>query len=292
MAGMSEKKSVFPPLKKIPLFDDRPLVNVIELRGVIGDAGPGGRGLSLKKIAPVIEAAFKPKKLAAVALAINSPGGSPVQSTLILSAIRRAAKKKGAPVLSFIEDVGASGGYLLAIAGDEIYADRSSIVGSIGVISAGFGFHDAIDRLGVERRVLTAGENKNLLDPFRPQTEEGRARLTEILADMHAAFIDQVRERRGGALKEDGASFGGDLFSGAFWTAPRAAERGLIDGIGHLDDFIRARFGEDANIRHLSPKRSGLRQLLGGVDASPASAPAEAASLAREWATWAKVGAL
>ncbi len=289
---MSEKKSFFPLLKKIPLFDDRPLVTVIELRGVIGDSGPGGRGLALRKIAPLVEAAFKPKNLSAVALAINSPGGSPVQSTLILSEIRRAAKKKGVPVLSFIEDVGASGGYLLAIAGDEIYADRSSIVGSIGVISAGFGFPDAIEKLGVERRVQTAGENKNLLDPFRPQTEEGKARLAEILEDMHAAFIDQVRERRGSALKEDNEAFGGDLFSGAFWAAPRAAERGLIDGIGHLDDFVKARFGEDVNIKRLSPKSGGLRQLLSGAEAQARPLPEDVAAIAREWSAWSKVGAL
>ena len=291
---MSNANRVRAALKKIPLFDDRPLVTVVELAGAIGDAGLGGRGLSLKRLAPAIEAAFKPKKLAAVALAINSPGGSPVQSAMILSAIRRAAAKKGTKVISFIEDVGASGGYLMAIAGDEIYADRSSIVGSIGVISAGFGFHAAIDRLGVERRVRTAGENKGQLDPFRPQNPEDVERLDAILADMHAHFIDQVRERRGDSLRDDHK----DLFSGAFWTAPRAVERGLIDGIAHLGDFIRAEFGEDVIIKRIKPRRGGLRQLLGAEDAATArrrsetalfSAP-DVAGTAREWALWSRYG--
>ncbi len=247
----------------------RPLVTVLDLSGVIGAVGLRGKGLTLTKLESAIEAAFKPKPLAAVALAINSPGGSPVQSSLILRAVRRRAAERDVPVLAFIEDVGASGGYLLALAADEIYADASSIVGSIGVISSGFGFTEAIARLGVERRVYTAGESKSQLDPFRPENKDDLERLNAILRDTHKTFIETVRERRGEKLN----AAADDLFTGAFWTAAPALERGLIDGIGQLGALLRTRFGEDVKLKRVSAKPSILRQALGGgLGAGPAAA--------------------
>ena len=176
---MSEKNSMLKTIWRALPFtgEGGPVVTVLTLDGVIGSMGPGRRGLSFQRLEKSIDAAFRSGDLAAVALAVNSPGGSPVQSRLIHDAIRRKAEEKNVPVLTFIEDVGASGGYILALAGDEIYADDSSIVGSIGVISAGFGLHEAIGKLGVERRVYTAGENKSTLDPFRPEDEKDTARL-------------------------------------------------------------------------------------------------------------------
>ncbi|MGE0408347.1 MAG: S49 family peptidase [Amphiplicatus sp.] len=257
MASLTANKLV----RRLPLVGEkRRLVSVIELKGVIGETSPGRRGLTLARVEQAIEAAFKPDRLDAVALAINSPGGSPVQSRLICLAIRRAAQKKGTPVFAFIEDVGASGGYILALAADEIYADASSIVGSIGVIAASFGFQEAIARLGVERRVHAAGSAKSQLDPFRSEDKEDVARLKAVLEDLHRQFIDLVRERRGAKLGRDD-----DIFTGAYWTAGAAAARGLIDGTAHLADFMRARFGENVKLRQLGPEKpSLLRRLFGG----------------------------
>jgi serine protease SohB len=238
----------------------RPRVNVIELVGVIGQVGPTRRGLTFAKLEHAIEAAFRPTRLAAVALAINSPGGSPVQSRLIHAAVRRAAVKKNVPVFAFIEDVGASGGYILALAADEIYADDSSIVGSIGVIAATFGFQDAISRLGIERRIHTAGESKSQLDPFKREDPQDVERLQRILEDMHQQFIALVRERRGTKLYSDS-----DIFTGAFWTAGQAKARGLIDGTAHLSEFLKARFGEDVRVRRIAPEKGSLlRRIFGG----------------------------
>lgn len=242
-----------------------PLVTVIDLGGVIGDVGGLGRkSLNLRKLEKSLENAFKPGNLSAVALAINSPGGSPVQSRLILNAIRRHAKEKEKPVLAFIEDVGASGGYILALAGDEIYADESSIVGSIGVISGGFGFHEAIRKIGVERRIYTAGENKSMLDPFKPEDPKDLERLEKILTELHEQFKTLVRERRGDKLVEDD-----ELFSGAIWAGPQAKERGLIDGIAQLGDFLRDRYGKDVKIKRISSDSGSLlKKLLAGGEES------------------------
>ena len=238
----------------------QPLVTVIELNGAIGvgTGGPNSKGLSLQKLEKTIEAAFKPTDLEAVALAINSPGGSPVQSRLIFSAIRRHAKEKNIPVLAFIEDVGASGGYILAVAADEIYADESSIVGSIGVVSGGFGFQEAISRLGIERRLYTAGDNKAMLDPFGPEDSADVARLRGILDDLHVQFIDLVKSRRADKIAADDT----EVFSGAFWTAPKAREKGLIDGTAQLGDFLRARYGKDVKIKRMSPESGSLLKRL------------------------------
>lgn len=269
-------------------FRRRPLVCVIELSGVIGDIGPGRRGLALSRLETAIEAAFRPRRLAAVAIAINSPGGSPVQSRLIHDRIRREAARAGKPVFAFIEDIGASGGYILALAADEIYADPSSIVGSIGVISAGFGFHEAIARLGVERRVHAAGENKSQLDPFRHENPDDVARLETILAELHAEFIALVKARRGDRLKP-----APDTFSGAFWTARGAAERGLVDGTAHLGEFMQKRFGDDVKVRRVTHRPGSLlRRLADGVGpaAGPDVGPHAWLSALEERAMWSRFG--
>ncbi len=262
-----------------------PQVSVLELTGVIGQVAPARRGLTHARLESAIEAAFKPKALAAVALSINSPGGSPVQSRMIYASIRRAAAKKNVPVLAFIEDVGASGGYMVALAADEIYADESSIVGSIGVVSATFGFQDAIARLGIERRVHTAGDAKSQLDPFRREDPADVERLKRILEDIHRQFIALVKERRGARLYSDT-----DIFSGAFWTAGPAKERGLIDGVAHLGEFLKARFGEDVKVRRIAPQKgSWLRRLFGGEQRVAIDPDALIDALeARAW--WARYG--
>ncbi|MEM8935917.1 MAG: S49 family peptidase [Pseudomonadota bacterium] len=247
-----------------------PLVTVIELHGAIGAAGPGRRTLSHRRLEKTIEAAFKPSNLAAVALSINSPGGSAVQSRMIHNSIRRLAAEKKTPVLAFIEDVGASGGYILAISGDEIFADESSVVGSIGVIAAGFGFQEAASRLGVDRRVHTAGKSKSMLDPFEAEKPEDVARLQAILTTLHEQFIDLVKSRRGEKLGVQE-----DIFTGAFWTAPGAQERGLIDDFAQLDAALRARFGENVRIKRCAPRGNSLAQRLfaGGEEAVDGSPP-------------------
>lgn len=285
---MSEKPNVFQRLWRALPFTggDRPRVNVIELYGVIGDIGPGRKGLTLQRLERAIETAFKGGGLSAVALAINSPGGSAVQSRLIHHAIRRFAREKEVPVIAFIEDVGASGGYILAITADEIYADESSVVGSIGVIAGGFGFQDAIMRLGVERRVHTAGENKAMLDPFRPEDPEDVVRLKAILDDIHAQFIELVKARRPGKLADDP-----DLFTGAVWTAPSAKALGLVDGTAQLGDFLRARYGKDVRIRRISPESGSLlRRLLSGGSAGPLIEADAFLAAAERRALWARFG--
>jgi signal peptide peptidase SppA len=236
----------------------RPLVAVLRLSGVIGQVGPLRSGLSLARVAPAIERAFSLPRVKAVALSINSPGGSPVQSSLIARRIRQLASEKKVPVVAFAEDVAASGGYWLACAADEIYADANSIVGSIGVIAAGFGFSELIDKIGIERRIYTAGERKSLLDPFRPENQEDVQRLKAIQAEVHAGFQDWVRERRGDRLRGRAE----ELFNGEFWTGKRALELGLIDGLDDLRSAMRRRFGDDVRLRQVGGERSWLRRRL------------------------------
>ena len=232
----------------IPFVKSDPTVAVVRLSGVISAAGRGT--LNDESLAPVIEKAFNRGKPSAVALEINSPGGSPVQSSLIGARIRRLAEKKDIPVIAFVEDVAASGGYWLAAAADEIYADDSSVVGSIGVISASFGAHEFLARQGIERRVYTAGKSKSMLDPFRPENPEDVARLKVLLEDIHENFKTHIQDRRGAKLPEDR-----DLFTGEVWLARKAIDVGLIDGIGHLKPMIQARFGEKVKFN-----RYGLRK--------------------------------
>jgi len=240
-------------LKYIPFVNtgkNTPRVAVIRLHGPIGIPMALGRSLNLSNQAAHIEAAFEMRNIKAVALLINSPGGSPVQSMLIHNRIRQLAKEKGVPVFAFAEDVAASGGYILALAGDEIYSDPSSILGSIGVISAGFGFHKAIEKIGVERRVYTAGDSKALLDAFQPEDPDDVARLKGIQAEMHQTFIALVKERRADNLKEQKE----DLFSGAFWTGTQAKELGLIDGLGDIRSIMQRRFGANVKLKLVGAK--------------------------------------
>ena len=250
----------------LPFRPKGPLVSVIRLQGAIGATGTG---LSDAGTAAMIEKAFRRGKPAAVAIEINSPGGSPVQSALIAARIRRLAEEKDIPVIAFVEDVAASGGYWLAAAADEIIVDRGSIMGSIGVISAGFGAHELLARNGVERRVHTAGKSKSFLDPFRPERPEDVARLEGWLEEMHDYFIDHVKTRRGAKLADDP-----DLFTGEIWIGARAVEKGLADGIGHLVPTLKARFGDKMRLRRHARKRpllsrfgAGLAQdALGGIE--------------------------
>ncbi|SEV98190.1 serine protease SohB [Aliiroseovarius sediminilitoris] len=232
----------------IPFIKKPPLVAVIRLSGVIAS---GARGqLNDAVLAPVIERAFRKGKPQAVALVINSPGGSPVQSSLIAARIRRLAAEKEIPVYAFVEDVAASGGYWLATAADEIYADESSILGSIGVISAGFGLTGLIEKIGVERRVYTAGKSKSMLDPFQPEKPADIKRLKALQMDIHEAFKAQVASRRKGKLAEDE-----DLFTGDIWLGHAAIEKGLADGIGHVVPKMKEKFGDKVRFRVHGPRR-------------------------------------
>ena len=260
-----------------PFRPKHPRVAVLRLQGII--ASGGGRGtLSHAGIGPLIERAFRKGKPDAVALEINSPGGSPVQSALIGSHIRRLADELSLPVHAFVEDVAASGGYWLAAAADDIHVDASSITGSIGVISAGFGFQEALGKLGIERRVHTAGEDKSILDPFRPEREQDVARLKAIQARIHDSFIAHVRARRGDRLDATR-----DLFTGEVFIGQEGVEAGLVDGIGHLVPAMRARYGEKVRFTRLAPRRPFLARLMPSVlDA--------AIGAAEQRALWARYG--
>jgi signal peptide peptidase SppA len=267
----------------------RPVVPVVRLSGVIGAAFPLRSGLSLSSCAGSLERAFGMKGIKAVAIAVNSPGGSAVQSHLIFRRIRSLADEKKVPVFVFAEDAAASGGYMIACAGDEIFADPSSLVGSIGVVSAGFGFERLIERLGVERRVHTAGRNKAMLDPFRPEDPEDVERLKEIQARVHEVFAGLVRARRGTRLRGEAEQ----LFSGAVWAATDALALGLIDGIGDLRSVLRERFGPKVRLVTLSTGRSSL--LSRWFNRAPAVAgglldPAEILAVLEERATWSRLG--
>lgn len=261
----------------MPFRDRRPRVAVIRLQGAIAS---GGRMASLNDAgyASLIEKAFRRGKPAAVALAINSPGGSPVQSSLIAARIRRLADEKNVPVIAFVEDVAASGGYWLATAADEIWLDQGSIVGSIGVISAGFGFQGLIDKYGVERRVHTAGKSKSMLDPFQPEKKADITRLNKLLSQMHDVFIEQVKARRGAKLAQ-----GADLFNGEFWVGQNGVALGLADGIGHMVPKMKERFGDKVKFLFYAPRRP----LFSRFGASMAS---DLLDLAEERAAFAQFG--
>ena len=248
-----------PPLKWIPLVGvsgRRPLVNVLRLEGPIMTPSRLRRGLSLATLESLLDRAFSTGRPAAVALVINSPGGSPVQSALIASRIRTLADEKKLPVVAFTEDVAASGGYWLACAADEIYANNSSIIGSIGVIHAGFGLHGFLENHGIERRLHTAGNRKAMLDPFVPESDDDVKRLSALLKELHATFRNHVRERRGDRLKAGART----LFSGEFWIGERALALGLVDGIGDCRSVMRERFGDSTRFRTIA-----RRQPLGGL---------------------------
>ncbi len=242
-------------------FGGGPTVAVLRLQGVIAaGAGLGRKGLSLDSLTLPIQRAFTGRRVRAVALAINSPGGSPVQSALIAERIRQWAEEKDLPVYAFCEDAAASGGYWLACAADHVYAMPGSIVGSIGVVSAGFGFQDAIGKLGVERRVHTAGDRKAMLDPFRPEKPEEVERLKTIQRELHEQFIHWVKERRGTRLTAPEE----DLFTGEFWTGERGKDLGLVDELGDMRATLRKIYGDKTRFRLMNPPKGRLARMFGG----------------------------
>ena len=259
---------------RLPFTKSTPRVAVIRLAGTIG-AGTRAN-LSDEAMGPVIEKAFKKGKPRAVALVINSPGGSPVQSALIAARIRRLAEEKKVPVHAFVEDVAASGGYWLACAADDIWVDYGSIVGSIGVITASFGAHEFIGRHGIERRVYTAGKSKSTLDPFKPEKKEDVARLKGLLEDMHAGFIHYVKERRGDKLSDND-----ELFTGEFWIGHRAVGLGLVDGEAHLETKLKALYGDDVHLMRYGKKRGLLSRFGAQIADDALGAIEERAEFAR-----------
>lgn len=238
---------------------DIPIVPVVRLSGVIGAVTPLRPGMTLAGVARLLERAFTTRNAKAVAIVINSPGGSPVQSRQIYLRIRQLAEEKNLRVLVFVEDVAASGGYMIACAGDEIFCDPSSILGSIGVVGGSFGFQDMIKKIGVERRLYTAGERKATLDPFLPENPDDVARLKDIQREIHRVFIDLVKESRGGRLK------GADdyLFTGEYWAGGRSIELGLADSIGDLRSTLRARFGDKVRTPVIAQPTGLLSSLFG-----------------------------
>jgi serine protease SohB len=302
--GMSERfvklladaREVLRPLVPRRFRGDIPVVPVVRLSGVIGFSTPLKPGVTVASMARPLERAFNMRNARAVALIVNSPGGSPVQSHLIYRRIRQLAEEKERPVIAFVEDVGASGGYMAACAADEIICDVSSIVGSIGVVGGSFGFPKLMERLGIERRLYTAGEHKASLDPFLPENPEDVERLQALQNEIHQGFIDLVKQSRGARLKGPEKT----LFSGEYWSGTKAIELGLADGIGDLRSTLRARFGDKVVTPLIAAERSlfgrarsGIgRGLEGGFD--PLAYGAELAggmiSALEERALWARYG--
>ena len=240
-------------------FKNKKTIPHIKLSGVIGNVGKFKQGIDFSGQEEIIKKAFSMKKAPAVAITVNSPGGSPVQSHLIYKYIKDQAKKNKKKVIVFAEDVAASGGYLISCSGDEIYANSSSIVGSIGVIYSSFGFKDLIQKIGVQRRVYTAGKNKSTLDPFLDEKTEDVERLKKIQLDLHDDFIKVVEESRGSKLKKD---TGIELFSGEFWSGKKAKDLGLIDGIGNADEILKKKYGENVTIKKFEKTKGWLAKKL------------------------------
>ena len=237
------------------------IVSHIRLSGIIGNVGKFKQGIDFASQQEIIKKAFSVKKTRAVAISINSPGGSPVQSHLIYNYIKKMAKKKKVKVLVFAEDVAASGGYLIACAGDEIYANSSSIVGSIGVIYSSFGLQELIKKVGIQRRIYTAGKNKSTLDPFVDEKKEDIERLKNIQLDLHADFIKVVEESRTSKLNKEKNP---NLFTGEFWSGSKSKELGLVDGLGNADEILKEKFGEDVVIKKFEKPKSWISKKLSG----------------------------
>ena len=267
----------------ISFFKKKKIIPHIKLSGVIGNVGKFKQGIDFAGQEEIITKAFSIKKALAIAISINSPGGSPVQSHLIHDLIRYQAKKNNKKVMVFAEDVAASGGYLIACAGDEIYANQSSIVGSIGVIYSSFGFKDLIGKIGVQRRVYTAGKNKSTLDPFMEEKQEDIERLKNIQLDLHKDFIEVVEKSRKTKLKKDK---GIELFSGEFWSGRKSKELGLIDGIGNVDQILREKFGEDIVIKKFEKSKGWLAKKL----SSSENYSNQLISILEERSIWQKYG--
>jgi len=265
-------------------FKKKKIIPHIRLSGVIGSAGRFKQGIDFSGQQEIIKKAFSFKKSENIAISINSPGGSPVQSHLIHDYIRQLAKKNKKKVIVFAEDVAASGGYLIACAGDEIYANSSSIVGSIGVISASFGFQDAIKKIGVQRRVYTAGKNKSTLDPFKEEKEEDIERIKKLQLELHSDFIEVVKKSRGSKLKDPEKN---NTFTGEFWSGTASMKLGLIDGIGNAEQILREKFGEDIIIKKLEKQKSFIaKKLSSSID----NQIDNIASVIEERALWQKFG--
>jgi signal peptide peptidase SppA len=273
------------------------IIPVVKLQGAImASSSPLRQNLSLAAVAGPLQKAFSMKDAPIVAISINSPGGSPVQSRLIYSRIRELAEEKQKRVLVFVEDVAASGGYMIALAGDEIIADETSILGSIGVVAASFGFVEAIGKLGIERRVYTAGKNKVSLDPFQPEKKSDITHIKALQEDIHEIFIDMVKDRRGAKLSDDP-----DIFTGMYWTGRPAREKGLIDGFGHMSAVLKERYGKKTKLVLMQGRKSFLGRPIPSVhtgnsnfseigNAIAASLPASILDEASERAMWAKYG--
>ena len=246
------------------LFSKSTTIPVLRLSGIISSqSGLTGSGLAINNLEKLIDKLFADKKSPVVGLIINSPGGSPTQSSLIAKRIIDLAKEKNKKVLAFVEDVAASGGYWLACAADEIFASKASIIGSIGVVSSGFGFDKAIKKIGVDRRLYTSGENKAILDPFLPENKDDIKRLKDIQKELHKQFISFVKSRRGSKISNENK----DLFTGAFWSGEKSLELGLIDDYGEMKSVLKQRFGKNVKIREFAPKKKlfGFSNLFSGA---------------------------
>lgn len=254
---IQNKGSIFSYLP-FDLFSTTRVVSILRLQGVIGKVGMRG-GLTLESLNESIEKAFKFPRLSAVCLVINSPGGSPVQSELITKRIMDLAEEKDVPIYSFVEDVAASGGYWMACAANEIYVSKSSIIGSIGVVSSGFGFQEAIKKLGIERRVYTEGKSKSVLDPFEPAKASDIKIVKGIQKKIHEHFMDHVKNRRKGKLTQSDDI----LFNGEFWAGESAVDFGLVDGIDDVYSFIKNKFGDKVKVEHITAKQSWFKKKLG-----------------------------
>ncbi len=252
---------VLRPVLPRRLRGDIPIVPVVRLTGIIGFSTPLKPGLTLTGITRALDRAFSMRHAKAVALLINSPGGSPVQSHLIFRRIRLLAEEKGLPVIAFVEDVGASGGYMIACAADEIICDASSMLGSIGVVGGSFGFDKLLEKVGIERRLYTSGERKAMLDPFLPENPEDVKRLKQIQNEIHQGFIALVKERRGRRLEGPEKT----LFSGEYWTGARAVELGIADAVGDLRTTLRERYGDEVLTPLIAPERGFFGRRLRGA---------------------------
>lgn len=257
-----------------------PVIPVVRLQGVIAAEQRPGR-LNIAVVGPMLQRAFAIRSAPVVAIVVNSPGGSPVQSRLISKRIRDLADEHGKRVLVFVEDAAASGGYFIAVAGDEVVADPSSIVGSIGVIFAGFGFVEAIGKLGIERRVHTAGKSKSTLDPFLPEKESDVERIKQLEFDVHQVFIDWVKMRRGDKLR----GTDDELFTGEYWSGVRSLGLGLVDAIGDLHEVLRQRYGKDVALKLIEPKRG-----LISLPAFGFSLGRDALAAVEDRAVWSRLG--
>ena len=266
----------------LSIFKKKKIIPHIKLAGVIGNVGKFKQGIDFSGQEEIILKAFSVKKAPCVAITINSPGGSPVQSHLIFNFIRQQAKKNKKKVIVFAEDIAASGGYLIACAGDEIYANSSSIIGSIGVIYSSFGFTELIKKIGVERRVHTAGKNKSTLDPFLEEKKEDIERLKNIQLDLHKDFINVVEKSRGAKIKKSEV----ELFSGEFWSGTKSKELGLIDEIGDANQVLREKFGEDVIIKKFEKSKSWLSKKL----SSSKDHVDQVANILEEKSIWQKYG--